>query len=759
MKFKDASTVWNVVQVMVQADAPRSRNRMRINQVFNGNPPYTEAEASENHIETNVNFLEGTRIIHHARQSFSNAFLKQQNFFTVNVDTGPAWKRGEWGRIITTNINRAMKRSHRYLQAMKSQFAGVVLHGIGPSVWVRDRDWCPKARGVDDVFVPSSTLVSMENLDHFAVYTTYTAAQLVEMTRGPYVDPGWNKGMVDRILASLNDQATSPNSTRNLDLLSHPEKAEEDFKSNSGYWGSDAVPAIRCYDFYFQDTEQDVPVWKRRIIVDRHSGAAEKIGSLDEFLFDPGDRDYGRDVGRIMHVHFGDGSVVPPFRWHSVRSLGYLLYAVCHLQNRMRCKFTDAVFESMLWYFRTGAEPDAERLEMVNLHHLGVIPNGLQWVPANERHKIDGDLVGSAMQQYRQLMSESSASFTQDVSQQDGKEMTATEAMARVNNSNALLGSMLSDAYLNQEAQYSEIFRRFCLSDHPECVEFRKRCIMEGVPQELFSAAWNLCDIQSERVLGSGNRVLEMAQADKLMAIRPLLKPDAQQVVLHKYVEVYSDAALASLLVPIEQQPVSPSAEIATLSWGTLIDGKPVMLASEINNIELVETLLAMLAQDIQRIENDGGMVDARRIMGLANVMQFIESKVALIAQDEQAQDRVKQYMDALGQAANMVKAYEQRLVEQMQAQQQQGPQMDPQTAGKIQAMTITAESKARIDEARAAQKMQHKQEAFDADQQRKNVTLMNDLERQGLQTKADIAETDVRTQADILRQHATENT
>ena len=62
-----------------------------------------------------------------------------------------------------------------------------------------------------------------------------------------------------------------------------------------------------------------------------------------------------------MHVQFADGSVVPPFRWHSVRSLGYQLYALCHLLNWLRCRLSDAVFESMMWYFRN--DPSRRRVD------------------------------------------------------------------------------------------------------------------------------------------------------------------------------------------------------------------------------------------------------------------------------------------------------------------------------------------------------------------------------------------------------------
>ena len=143
MGFKDAGQVWRTVSIMLQAEQPRSRNRARIDAVFNGNPPYTDEEANDNRIETNVNFLDGTRIINGARQVFTNAFQKPDNYFTVTLDIGPKQKRQQWGKIITREMNRVMKRSTKYDATLESQFAGTVLHGI-----VRDEPVTARRRGV-----------------------------------------------------------------------------------------------------------------------------------------------------------------------------------------------------------------------------------------------------------------------------------------------------------------------------------------------------------------------------------------------------------------------------------------------------------------------------------------------------------------------------------------------------------------------------------------------------------------------------------
>ena len=505
------------------------------------------------------------------------------------------------------------------------------------------------------------------------------------------------------------------------------------------------------------DTTGDNPTWRRRIVVDQYNSGAWAVNTANEFLYDAGDRSYGSDIYHLMHTQFADGCVVPPFRWHSVRSLGYLLYAVCHLQNRLRCKFTDSVFEQMLWLFRNVADGDMERMEKIDLFHMGVIPEGLSWVPQSERHVVDYTMLSGAMAMHRQIMAESSAAYTQDVNDGTSKELTATEVMARVNNANALMGSMLTRAYTQQTFQYREIARRFCEIDHPDCVKFREKCETEGVDPSVWRhiADW---DIQPERVMGSGNKMLEIAQADRLMNIRPLLAPDAQAEVVHMYVEANTDdPLLANRLAPVDNVPVSPAVERATLAWGTLIDGQNVVLATQINRKDYVQQLLTMLGQAIGRIEREqGGMPTMERVLGLANVIQHIQEQIQIIASDPGNAQIVKVYMDGIGQASNYIKGYVQRLQEQAAAQAEAGAAgngMDAETAAKIQSMIITAQSKAQIAAANAEQKRVQKQVAFEQDQQRKNASTIAEAQRKGAMTRADIAAMDLKTQADILNQ------
>lgn len=746
MRFEKVQDVSTVVWYLKQADTVRSSNRALINQLFNGDAPYTTREADDNHIDTNVNFLDAAKIAHDARSTFNNAFLKPGNFFTVTLDGGPEHKRSKWEKIITKTINRCLKRSIRYVETLRSEFAQTVLHGIGPSFWEDNYIWCPTPIPIGDILVPARTRVALDNLDYFAVRRQVTYEKLYEMTHGPQVDKGWNMKLVDKLLKEYKDEylANSPISYNRT-----PEDFVESEKSDETYYDNEAIPTIDYFDFYFKDNEQEGK-WYRKSVLD----APDEKEMSDQFLYSP-KRVFSDELNQFLHIMFGDGSNVAPFRYHSVRGLGWLLYAVCHLQNRLRCKFNDAVFEQLLWYFRVTNPEDRERLDKIDLHHVGVIPEGLDFVKAQDRYQFNQAVVGAAFAMNRQTMAESSSQFRQDLNDGTSKEMTAQEAMARMQSSNALVGSMLQLAYLYQGFQYNEIARRFTIkgSLDKDVKKFRDECKKAGVPEEMLNAErW---DVQPERVLGAGNKTLEIAQAKEMMAIRNLLDPEPQRVVLHDYIEAITDnPAKADALSPIDKKVVSDSIHDAQLAAGALMFGMPVSMKTGMNHIEYVEALLVSMGSVIQNIQRTGNVGTLTEVNGLANLGSHIAEHIQIIAQDQNEKLRVKRYGDALGQFMNFVKGFAQRL----QEKNVDGQELTPEAQAKIQSALILAQSQSKIKEAKAAQQMQQKQQAFDANQQREAQKHNVDLGRVVQETKVDALVTDMKTAADIRAKRVKSN-
>lgn len=755
MTFKDPEKLLTVVRKLVDTDRDRAFNRARINAVFNGDSPYTDAEVEENGIATNVNFLEGTEVLHRARTQFYNAFLKNDVFFTVSIDFGPAYKRAEWGSIITREIGRIMKRSARYRHLIRSRFGGVVLHGIAPVSWQRDLDWCPKVHGVEDVLVPARTLQSLENLPYFTVRAVYTAAELAK-----FIESGsklWNRDLLKKIILQLTKSAGDVNLTSSVNTSDEPEAYLEDVKENGGYYASDAAPNLKVFEFYYLDTDGKNPMWKRKIVVDPKdcgAGIEPSMFEGDSVIFDSKGLNYGTEIERILHVQFADGSVKPPFRWHSTRSLGYLLYSICHLQNRLRCRGYDATFESLMWLFRSSAAGDEERLRRVDLYDKGIIPQGLEWVSPNERPTVDWRLLQFALSDNRSLISEKATTFTQDINDGTQKEMTATEARGRNASASAIVGGMLNDAYAAEEEMHREIARRFATIKHKDCVEFRKRCLVKGVPPQVFQAFDEGWSVRSERTMGNGNKVLELEQAAGLLGIKDTaeVSPENRRFIVRKYIAALTDdPALASAVVPEDEARPSNAVQMASLAWGTLMAAMPVVISDPINPIEYVGTLIQYLTLEVQRIEAAGGSPSMEKVQGLANAVQHITQQIEPLQVVEPLAEQVRAWQDALGQAANRIKAYVQRIQEAMQ---EQGGQMDPADAAKLQAIILSAQTKAQIAEENAAMKRKHKEIAFHQDQQRKDAATAAELQRKGVKTQADVAVLDVKARADIIRQN-----
>lgn len=765
--FDTAANVENIVWQMRLADWPRADNRDRINRLFNGEPPFEQNYVEQNKAAVNVNSLEGTKIMHDARAQYANAFMVPDPLFNVACDYGPPHKHREYGDKITKRLNRIIKHSRDYFELQRSVFANSALHGIGPSVYDNRFDWCHDATGVEDVLVPANTYCTLRNLPMFAIYRQYTGMQMRKMTSGPKVDPGWNLPLVNQMIKWVDEETTKLMGTSWPEVWS-PEKMSERVKGDGGLYASDAVPTIDCYDFYFWNDDKKVAGWNRRVVLDAWGSpgaggvpvaAAQRRFDYgeNEFLFNPKSRIYASKLSEIVHFQFANCSAVAPFRYHSVRSLGFLLWAVCHLQNRLRCKFSDAVFESLMQYFRANNAEDAERLEKVDLIDKGLIPPGLEFVPPNQRWQVNEGLAQQAMLLNRQTMADNSSSFVQETGftqkmKGEPKE-TATAIQQRANASASLIGSMLDQAYTYETFRYQEMARRFCIknSRNADVRKFRNDILRDDVPEEaLDHERWH---ITPNKAIGGGNKMLQVAMADKLMALRPMLDPDSQKRVDRIYISANADDyELAEILVP-ESPVISDSVHDAQLAAGTLMEGLPVALKTGINHGEYAESLLAYMGMIVQRIKQTGGMATPKELVGLQTMAQHIAQHIAVLAQNPQEKQHVKKLGDVMGKLLNEIRAFAQRLMEARQkAMQNQGngQQMDPKDAAKIQAMMLQAKVKSDNAKQSHAQRTVQRQIQFEQQMQQDAQKHSLELKKLGLEHRSALRNDLLETAANV---------
>lgn len=629
-------------------------------------------------------------------------------------------------------------------------------------MWQDRRSIIPKVIPVGSLLIPSETEIDdfEDSLEYFAIFREWNAAQLWDMTHGPKTDPGWNMPLVQAQLDYIRDELRkSPNA---LAYQYMPERIEELIKQDKGYFGSDAAPTVDVWDVYFREAENGKG-WYRRIVLDWGVGAdlpaylnskrmppsRGKVKENSEFLYSSGHRKYADFLGQILHCQFGDCSPYAPVKYHSLRGLGWMLYGICDLENRLHCKFNEAVFEQLMWFFQTASNQDLMRLKKANFEHMGVIPQGIRFLTANERFTPDKALVEMAFERNQKLISDSSTTYTQDYQKNSGGDArTATETMAIVNASQALASSIIKKAYSQESFKYREMFRRACLknSKDPIALEFQKKCLQDGIPEDMLDPdKW---DIEPEQVIGGGNKTVQMAIVQFLQQIRQNLPPNGQRIVDNMSISAATDIPeLAEEMAPLgDTQPISNSMHDAQQATSRLLRGLPFQPPKEAVFEDYVIAWLHDLALEVQKIVQRGGMANPDEIAGLNNLGQHIGIFLAEMAKETQGpkaaqatKEKVRQYEQALSDLMNHVKSFAQRLQQAMQAQAKQQTQGNGQSDGKREAALIMAQTKAQIAERSSAQRTQQKQVQWEMGERRKDLQTQADIAREGIRTRHEL--------------------
>lgn len=763
--FSDAARVMAILDTMQTAENMRAEDRALIDVLFNGKRPFTDEEVKKYQIRINVNWNEGNKILQDANRQVNNATLYPGKFVTLQCNDGPIEERDGYSIKLTNLFNRWLKKKKlgkKHMFIRKSRNASFCLHGIGPLMWTNPNVLLPRFIPLEDILIPTDTSLDLCNLPYFGVNMYLTQSEFYELSHADVAQKGWNKPMVKAVLNALSKP---DNGGQTMDWWQQPEKWQENFKQNKCYYDADSAPRVKLRWFLFQGKNDKK--WYRRIVLREFPAGMAKENTLpdgttfgQQMIFDS-DEPFANDIDEILHVQFGDCSIVPPLRVHSVRGLGVMLYSIIECMNRLRCQFTQHVFDALATWIRIQNPADRARQQKVELFPYTVIEEGVEIVPKEQRHQVQPGLVESAMAQFRQLMSENSASFVQDINDGTQKEMTATEAQARQQSVNVMVGGMLQSMLTQEVSYFEELLRRSFQKNptDPEIVAFQKEVIRDGIPKDMLDAdKW---DVEIEKVMGAGDNMLAQQEVTALMAIRQNLDPEKQRKVDHKYVEVFSrNPDMANELVPITPPKATDGTRFAESLFGTLMEGIPVSVVEGIDQKGYVEAMIGMMSAKVGQIEQsggeEGGVGTPEDIVGLATVANDIEQHIALIAMNPANKQEVKQYSDALGQLMNMVKAFAQRLGEQMQAQQ--GTDEDQ---AKAQSILMLAQTKSQTQQAQALQKLQQNQAKFDQKMKQTQVKdmqkmqadiakLQSQLLAQQAQTQADIAGKAAQTEADI---------
>jgi hypothetical protein len=414
--------------------------------------------------------------------------------------------------------------------------------------------------------------------------------------------------------------------------------------------------------------------------------------------------------------------------------LGFLLYSICHLQNRLRCKFSEAIFEQLLMYFRVSSMDDAERVIKLELANKGFLDESINFIPAAERYQVNANLVELGLRENETIITSNASSWTQSqVGSQDRTEKTKFQVMAEVQAATTLVSSALQQFFTYQTIEYQEIFRRFLNPDSKdvEVLEVRAQ-LLKMIPEKyLVPEAW---DIDAERTLGAGNSTLELAKANQLMEYRQLFDPPAQRDILRTVtLAITDDPALSHSWVPDEPH-ISNSIHDTELAFGALMQGGAVTPREGLNAIEVVAKMLQLMDGKLKQIGPVGTQQD---LIGLQMCVQYTQGFLQLLAQDEEQKGTARAMAQVLSQITNQMKALAQR--QQEQAQKQNGG-MNPEVMAKIQAIMMQAQAKAQNSRESHAEKTAQRRITFEQQFKQDQAKAQLELHQKAMEAGIDLA-------------------
>ena len=335
-------------------------------------------------------------------------------------------------------------------------------------------------------------------------------------------------------------------------------------------------------------------------------------------------------------------------------------------------------------------------------------------VKAADRFQYNEGLAFRAMEMNRQSMSDQSAAYSQDLDTEKGEYETATRTMAKVNSAASIVSASLNMAYLREAFRYREICRRFCMPNSPDVDvrEVRLKLLKAGVPEGAIDIdRW---DISINRAVGGGNKMMEAAIADKMMAIRAAFNPEAQNKILQMAAAAYTgDYSLATDLTP-EMPHITDSAHDTQFAFGTFLAGGLVEPKPGLNAIEVAQTMLKLIGAKVKMILQSGGIGTPQDVQGLNGAINYAEAFIKQLAEDKSQKALVKQFNDQLSKELNEVKGFAQRQAQAAKQQQAQGGGLDPKDAAKVRGMELVAQTKAKLASESHAQRTAQRQIQFE---------------------------------------------
>lgn len=659
MRIESVDAARNVYESVRKSDEGSSRNRSLIDGMFNGAPPFVQADLVEigQGDRTNIDFGEAAALKDQALAGYYDLTSSVDVLARVETSYGTPEQQSEWNQILSEEFHETLKEWQEFEfnhQILCDQF---VSHGVGVSYFEDEVDWRWRVAGLGEFRIPRGTKANEYEIEVATVEREYQAHQLYSYIRHPEVAKtlGWD---VPTVKAALMRACLEQQTPR----IGEWEKLEVQLKNNDLLYGNAKSKKVTVVHMWVREFSGKVTH-----LMFLRDPIGTEYGETEKFLFKRPDR-FDSPTKCFVTFTYGVGNGT----YHGIRGLGFRIYPHIQLLNRLRCGMVDgALLSSSLIVQPTDSSSRA--LEDLTLTYAGpyaLFPPGLKIVekavPNFENNIIPvlGDLS-------QQVQNNTGAYQTRSTTR-DGQARTAYEIRAQLQKESVLSQASVNLFYHPWKRLLTEIYSRLSRKGYTalepggrEAVDFRMRCLSRGVPEQ---AIYRVERVEPVRAIGFGSPGMRMAAIDETMQIFGSLDERGRVNLLRDRIAARFGQEVVDRYLPAPGSAMRPPIDdkIAVLENTDLGNGVPIPVSPGENHFIHASRHLTACDQ-LEQALSQGVVEPVKVAQAFQAFLPHLASHLEGLGQDTVRKDEVALMRQRLQQLA----AASQRLNDELSAQQE----------------------------------------------------------------------------------------
>ena len=715
-RLKDVTSALAVYNRLKDADKQSALQRARIDGMFDGTAPYSQAKlnASGQGQKTNLNFGESQRLLDISLSAYVDLYSSLEKFVNVKGTLGEDAQRHEWEDTVSSEITQLLKSWPEFHSNYLRLCTTFIKHGVGVAYFDSPEGWQFRVGSFEDILIPRQTPATEEAIDVSVIRRSYHLHELNNFIKDPEAAAkvGWNVAEVKRVMTK-NVTTTGRGSFSGGSVDGNYEALQAELKNNDLYIGVEN-PTVSVLHYLVREVDGSLS----------HYSCAES--SPKEFLYEKPSRYKSAEEAYVMFT-YGVGS---NGTYHSIRGLGQRIFSHIQTSNRLRCQMIDGAMISSAVMLQPESSRALEELDMTFYGSYAVLSpnvNIIEKAIPNLSQAVQPAL--SDMQNQLAMNTDTQSPYGPN---QSSPYRNKDQVVSDMDISTQLSGAALNLFYASWSRLLRQVVKRIIKSPKDKRIsDFFKRCEARGVPKEFINSL-DTARTTAVRAIGDGSRANRLASLRELNAISGSFDEVGRANLTRDIVATRVGADIADRYAPQVDVPrETVDNKIAIIENGHLSQGQQIpVLSSELHGTHL-PIHLQVFGQLIEALNT--GQADPMQSMPVLQSMyqhvaehtQFASAEPALeglVGQAKQALQYGEEMINNTAKAMqkeerDAAQAQQQMTEEEAMMQQQQGgeQQQDPKMQSAQVQMQIM-QQKAELEMAIKQQKHEQDQAIRDAE-------------------------------------------